>query len=178
MSAAVLSRFASTLSPTFVWIRPILMKFFGILGYVTYAKNHKDTKTQRKAASKNLFIAAFLCVFVSLWFLHTSPYLRITVLRRGVWISECTISRMIRKGLALTLLLCACACAPQPKSTEVTPMSSFVDDYFNALFEWSPSFGTSVGLHQYDSKIEDLSAASFNRRIERLKQLQRRLADV
>src|SRR5881628_1241028 len=33
---------------------------------VTYGKNHKDTKTQSKAASKNLFIAAFLCVFVSL----------------------------------------------------------------------------------------------------------------
>ena len=33
---------------------------------VTYGKNHKDTKTQRKAASKNPFIAAFLCVFVVL----------------------------------------------------------------------------------------------------------------
>src|SRR5437870_8194718 len=30
--------------------------------------NHRDTKTQRKAASKNVH-AAFLCVFVSLWFI-------------------------------------------------------------------------------------------------------------
>ena len=57
-------------------------------------------------------------------------------------------------------------------------MSSFVDDYFSALFEWSPTSGTSVGLHQYDLKIEDLSAAAFNRRIEQLKDLQRRLAGL
>ena len=57
-------------------------------------------------------------------------------------------------------------------------MSSFVDDYFSALFEWSPTFGTSVGLHQYDLKIEDLSATAFNRRIEQLKELQRRLTGI
>jgi len=87
---------------------------------------------------------------------------------------------MMAKVLTLTILLCACGRQPQPpqKSTEGTPMSSFVDDYFNALFEWSPTFGTSVGLHQYDSKMEDLSAASFNRRIQTLRQLQRRLADL
>jgi uncharacterized protein (DUF885 family) len=51
-------------------------------------------------------------------------------------------------------------------------MSSFVDDYFNALFEWSPSLATSTGFHEYDSKIEDLSAAAINRRIEKLKQLE------
>src|SRR5438552_4346706 len=30
-------------------------------------RNHQDTKTQRKAASRNIF-AAFVCVFMSLWF--------------------------------------------------------------------------------------------------------------
>src|SRR5437867_2719675 len=71
-----------------------------------------------------------------------------------------------------------CACRPEEKSSDGTPMSSFADDYFSALFEWSPTFGTAVGLHQYDSKIEDLSAAAFGRRIEELKQLQGRLARV
>ena len=51
-------------------------------------------------------------------------------------------------------------------------MASFVDEYFDALFEWSPSTATSIGFHQYDSRIEDLSASAINRRIERLKQLQ------
>jgi len=45
---------------------------------VTYGKNHKDTK---KGRIKELFFAAFLCVFVSLWFLIMSPYLRTPVLR-------------------------------------------------------------------------------------------------
>jgi len=76
------------------------------------------------------------------------------------------------------MLACACRPQPQQKSPEGTPMSSFVDDYFSALFEWSPTFGTSVGLHQYDLKIEDLSATAFNRRIEQLKELQRRLAGL
>ena len=51
-------------------------------------------------------------------------------------------------------------------------MASFVDEYFDALFEWSPSTATSIGFHQYDSRIEDLSTSAINRRIERLKQLQ------
>ncbi len=51
-------------------------------------------------------------------------------------------------------------------------MPSFIDEYFDALFEWSPSTATSIGFHQYDSKIEDLSQPAINRRIERLKQLQ------
>src|SRR5438093_6721242 len=33
------------------------------------ARNHKDTKVQRKLVSMNLYFLACLCVFVSLWFL-------------------------------------------------------------------------------------------------------------
>jgi uncharacterized protein (DUF885 family) len=51
-------------------------------------------------------------------------------------------------------------------------VSSFVDDYFDALFEWSPTTATSLGLHQYDSKLEDLSATAVRGRIEKLKELQ------
>ncbi len=57
-------------------------------------------------------------------------------------------------------------------------MTSFVDDYFNALFEWSPSTATGVGVHQYDSKIEDLSAAAVQKRVDKLKQLQAGLRDA
>src|SRR5438093_12810853 len=52
-----------------------LVLHFGIT--VTYGKNHKDTK---KGRINELFLAAFLCVFVSLWFLIMSPYLRTPVL--------------------------------------------------------------------------------------------------
>jgi uncharacterized protein (DUF885 family) len=57
-------------------------------------------------------------------------------------------------------------------------MSSFVDAYFSALFEWSPSFATSSGFHEYDSKIEDLSAAATNARIAKLKDLKADLEHV
>ena len=54
-------------------------------------------------------------------------------------------------------------------------MSSFVDEYFDALFEWSPSTATSIGFHQYDSKFEDFSQDAISRRIDRLKQLESEL---
>jgi uncharacterized protein (DUF885 family) len=57
-------------------------------------------------------------------------------------------------------------------------MSSFVDDYFTSLFEWSPSTATATGFHEYDSKIEDLSAAATNARISRLKELKTELGRV
>ena len=54
-------------------------------------------------------------------------------------------------------------------------MSSFVDEYFDALFEWSPTTATSIGFHQYDSKFEDFSQDAISRRIDRLKQLESEL---
>src|SRR5215471_15318672 len=57
-------------------------------------------------------------------------------------------------------------------------MSSFVDDYFRALFEFNPSTATGIGFHEYDSKLEDLSAAAIHARIEKLKQLKTQLSNV
>jgi uncharacterized protein (DUF885 family) len=54
-------------------------------------------------------------------------------------------------------------------------MSSFVDDYFKALFDWSPSFGTAIGLHEYDTQFEDFSAAAHERRIRQLKEFHARI---
>jgi uncharacterized protein (DUF885 family) len=82
-------------------------------------------------------------------------------------------------SLALFLLLSACS------KTEDTAMpgpsadfSRFVDDYFDALFSFNPSWGTSSGLHQYDNRIEDLSAQRHESRIAELKQQESRLADL
>src|SRR5205814_6326930 len=55
-------------------------------------------------------------------------------------------------------------------------MSALVDDYFNALFEWSPSFATGIGFHQYDTKFEDFSAVAHDKRIQQLKELRGRLS--
>jgi uncharacterized protein (DUF885 family) len=67
--------------------------------------------------------------------------------------------------LTLSLLLSACASKPEPPK-----VSAFVDSYYDALFTWSPSFGTSVGFHQYDRQLEDRSAAAYQRRIATLKE--------
>src|SRR5438445_13772046 len=82
--------------------------------------------------------------------------------------------RIARRTAALLLFLC-CSCrnVEQPRGT---PMSQFVDDYFTAYFEWNPSAATSLGVHDYDNKLEDYSAAAFGERIAQLKQLQTQLA--
>src|SRR5207244_1266204 len=51
-------------------IGPVVKRCYLAHNCVSFAgrRNHKDTKTQRNAASI-AFVAAFLCVFVSLWFL-------------------------------------------------------------------------------------------------------------
>ncbi|WP_435005365.1 DUF885 domain-containing protein [Tundrisphaera lichenicola] len=51
----------------------------------------------------------------------------------------------------------------------------FVDGYFAARFAAHPSEGTSAGLHEYDSKLEDFSRASIEARIGELK---RELAEL
>src|SRR5437762_13491094 len=84
---------------------------------------------------------------------------------------------MRRLRLLVVVLIVGCTRQPEPQP-ERSAMPAFVDDYFKALFEWSPSTATSIGFHEYDSRIEDYSAASVNRRIDKLKQLQSGLAQA
>src|SRR5579862_4843419 len=85
--------------------------------------------------------------------------------------------RNVRSGAVLFLLavLCSCRNADQPRGN---PVSQFIDDYFNAYFEWNPSAATAVGFHEHDNRIEDFSAASYKTRIEKLKGLQAQLANL
>jgi len=66
---------------------------------------------------------------------------------------------------------------PGAASTAVTnaAFSTFVDTYFDSTFAYQPSFGTASGFHQYDAKMEDLSAPTINRRVATLRMLQTRL---
>ena len=74
------------------------------------------------------------------------------------------------RSILVVILLCG-ACQGRPVQPEGRAMSALVDDYFNALFEWSPSFATGIGFHQYDTKFEDFSAAAHDKRIQQLKEL-------
>jgi uncharacterized protein (DUF885 family) len=53
--------------------------------------------------------------------------------------------------------------------------AAFVDDYYAALFAWDPTQATYAGVHDFDGRLADFSAANFQKRTEALKQLQGRL---
>src|SRR5436309_1352349 len=78
----------------------------------------------------------------------------------------------------ITIALLSLPSCRKPEQSRGSAMSQFIDDYFNAYFEWNPSAATSVGLHEYDEKIEDYSAAAIAKRIEKLQRLQRQLAGL
>jgi uncharacterized protein (DUF885 family) len=59
-----------------------------------------------------------------------------------------------------------------------TPFAAFVDDFWEAYFNWKPTDGTAAGLHQYDTKLEDRSAPAVARRIDELKKFQTRLQQL
>ncbi|HVS60273.1 MAG TPA: DUF885 family protein, partial [Gemmatimonadaceae bacterium] len=94
------------------------------------------------------------------------------------------------KLVALSLLFLGCVktesgaptASSTPKSTSASAsnpvFAAFVDTYFDSLYSFSPSQGTAAGFHQYDNKVEDLSAANFSRRISTLHWLQRQLDSI
>src|SRR3954471_6978108 len=66
-------------------------------------------------------------------------------------------------GLFLSLVLSISALAA-PASFEKR-----CDDYLETYYQASPSTATSLGIHQYDAKLEDFSRAANTRRIATLK---------
>ena len=102
------------------------------------------------------------------------------------------LSRTVRCSslVAVSLLFLGCvkseSGAPTSSSTPASASPSgtnpafakFVDTYFDSLYSFSPSQGTAAGFHQYDSKVEDLSAANFTRRIATLHSLQSQLDSI
>jgi hypothetical protein len=64
-----------------------------------------------------------------------------------------------------------------PSGTNPT-FARFVDTYFDSLYAFNPSQGTAAGFHQYDNKVEDLSAENFARRIATLHSLQQQLDSI
>jgi uncharacterized protein (DUF885 family) len=59
--------------------------------------------------------------------------------------------------------------SPVESETALTArFDRLVDEYFAALFAFSPTWGTQVGFHQYDGELEDLSQQSLKRYEEKL----------
>jgi len=64
---------------------------------------------------------------------------------------------------------------PAAPAIDDSAFDTFVDEYFAAESAFQPTSATANGFHEYDSKLEDLSRASFESRIEQLKQFHTRL---
>src|SRR4051794_2031917 len=90
-----------------------------------------------------------------------------------------TLNSRLQRGVALfalgTCFALACSIKTGVSQEGPSPFAAFVDDYFDAYFNWRPSDGTAAGLHQYDTKLEDRSAAAVARRIDEVQALQNRL---
>ncbi len=66
-----------------------------------------------------------------------------------------------------------------PSAASSSPaFSSFAEAYFDSLYAFNPSQGTAAGFHQYDNRLEDLSAATITRRIATLHAMQTRLDSI
>jgi uncharacterized protein (DUF885 family) len=84
----------------------------------------------------------------------------------------------MRKSL-IAILLAVAACssgASKPAAPASGDVARFVDDYFAAKFAFEPSSGTGVGLHEYDTELEDRSAPRLAQRVAELKAFRARLA--
>jgi uncharacterized protein (DUF885 family) len=90
----------------------------------------------------------------------------------------------MKKGLVLIAIASiSLACSPAPSTAPASSaapatgdsFSKFVDDYFDARFEYLPSQGTDAGFHEYDAKLEDRSRARIEARIAELKSILSRL---
>jgi uncharacterized protein (DUF885 family) len=87
--------------------------------------------------------------------------------------------RAIRVLAGAALLLAVAAPASQPNAradvptgglvASASPFSDFVDTYFDSLYAFTPSTGTAAGFHQYDNRVEDLSAARIRARVSTLR---------
>ena len=65
--------------------------------------------------------------------------------------------------------------SPAPAQSQAADFSAFVDDYFKAFFDFSPTNGTAAGLHQYDTMLDNLSSEAILARIQSLKDFKARL---
>ena len=66
----------------------------------------------------------------------------------------------------------------ETRTAHATDFSRFVDDYFDALFEWNPSEATAAGIHDYDSKFADFSRSAHLHRIDSLTEFRKRLGPI
>ena len=63
----------------------------------------------------------------------------------------------------IALLLAGCASEkPSNDSDANRGLAKLTDDFIKGYLNWRPAMGTSLGLHEYDGRVTDVSSASIN----------------
>ncbi len=97
---------------------------------------------------------------------------------------------MFKSAWMICLLLCGVLVMGEVRATPALPSgraarlaetqaawNSLAGEYFEQVyFKFNPTAGTSAGLHQYDSVLEDYSRASVDRQIHALHEFEERVA--
>ena len=83
--------------------------------------------------------------------------------------------------LLAALMLVSAAASAQRISADGAPQTFnfLADQYFSDVyFHFSPTAGTSAGLHQYDTQLEDYSSANVQRQIAALKTYETKIVAI
>ena len=79
-------------------------------------------------------------------------------------------------GLAAAVLLwTGCASGPESASTADREFEQLAAEFTTGYLAWRPATGTYLGLHEYDGRVSDLSRASIDGEIERLRRFETKL---
>ena len=89
---------------------------------------------------------------------------------------------MTNKLSATALLLGSLLVAPAAPAQKVSSdgamqtFNYFSDQFFSQVyFKFSPTSGTAAGLHQYDTQLEDYSAAGVEREVAALDEFEKKV---
>lgn len=84
------------------------------------------------------------------------------------------------KGAVLAAMVCGGLMTAQAMGqTAGDHFRHLADEYFSqAVFKFEPTAGTSAGLHQYDSQLEDYSRAGVERQVAALKEFEKKFDSV
>src|SRR5688572_16061622 len=82
-------------------------------------------------------------------------------------------------GLAAAVLLWAgCASGPGSASTADRGFEQLAEEFTTGYLAWRPGTGTYLGLHEYDGRVTDLSRASIDGEIQRLRRFETKLGTL
>ena len=78
---------------------------------------------------------------------------------------------------AIVVALCGCA-SQSPHTDADEAFARLADEFIKGHLKWRPAMGTYLGLHEYDGRVTDLSKASIDAEVTRLKEFETALAEL